>query len=191
MRGSSWKRKEFSRRRSRLLPSRPGARGPWAHSHPRSPAHLLRSTCGLDARPRPHARPEPRPWGGGEELERLRPAPTPGRANQALRSQTSGYARRRVGRGAEVPAPGLDSRPGARRRGPRRQRGRAGGLAAAPRALPPGPPCRAPPGTRATGSRAGRPPPSRPGRAAARAARSCTVSASSCRGCSASWPSAR
>lgn len=64
MRGSSWKRKEFSRRRSRLLPSRPGARGPWAHSHPRSPAHLLRSTCGLDARPRPHARPEPRPWGG-------------------------------------------------------------------------------------------------------------------------------
>lgn len=200
VRASSWKGKEFSRRwfpgsclsyvelGEGRVEEEKGV--PQDHRHSSSRAHLPGSTCGLDARPRPHARPEPRPWWGGESRRGRGPPPRPAEPMRRC------GLRRRVTRGGEwaagrrVPAPGFDSRPGARRRGPRRQRGRAGGLAAAPRASPPGPPCRAPPGTRAAGSRAGRPPPSRPGRAAARAARSCTVSASSCRGCSASWPSA-
>lgn len=101
--------------------------------------------------------------------------------------------RRRVTRRAEGAA-------GRRYRLPARTPGsRLGGAApagseavrsAAPGVPPPGPPCKAPLGMRAADCQACLPPPSRPGRAAARAARSCTVLASSYRGCSASWPSA-
>lgn len=74
--------------------------------------------------------PAPSPAGspplGGGELKQPEPAPTLGLANQTLRSQTSGYAPRRVRGGAEVPAPSFGVWVG--RRGPRRQRGRAGGL---------------------------------------------------------------
>lgn len=83
------------------------------------------STCGGDPRPRPLAGWIPTPGGGGE-LKQPEPAPTLGLANQTLRSQTSGYAPRRVRGGAEVPAPSFGVWVG--RRGPRRQRGRAGGL---------------------------------------------------------------
>lgn len=149
--------------------------------------HLVCPTCDWDPRPRPSPGRRPAPRRG--EPKQQRPAPTPGRANQALQSQTSGYARRRVGRGGTGSRLGLLA-PGSRLCSAASASSEAV-QDAVPRAPLPGPPCRASLGTRAVDCRVCHPPPSRPGRAAARAARSCTVSASSCRGCSASWPSAR
>lgn len=183
--------KEFSHRLSLLLPSCPEARGPRdrclisvlrsAHR-----AHRACLTCSWDPQPHPLARPEPRPWMGGCRSGR---GPPPRREEPIRRCNL----RRRVTRSA-VGAAGWRYRLPAWTPGSRvRSAAPAGSEAvrsAAPRVPPPGPPCRAPLGTRAADCRAGRPPPSRPGRAAARAARSCTVLASSCRGCSASWPSA-
>lgn len=127
MSASSWKGREFSRRCSRLLPSRPGARGPWAHSHPYSRAHLLRSTCGLDARPRPHARPESRPWGVGRAgAAEARPHARPSQSGAAvsdvgLRAAASGP--RGGGTGSWL---GLPARSSAARAAAGSEAGRAG-----------------------------------------------------------------
>lgn len=163
----------------------------------RYPAHLVclpAGVAGLERRVGP-ATPPPGPAGapplrGRGEQPRPRPAPTlasPIRHCDLRRRVTRGAEsaagrRYRLGLGLGLPAAGLAAL--------HRQAARPGGpwaLALLLRGLP----CRAPPGMRAADCRAGRPPQSRPGRAAARAARSCTASASSCRGCSASWPSAR
>lgn len=173
MRGLSWREKDF-RQIFLLLPLRARARGPGRDSirfeYPASPWSVLPVVGTQDTAPR---RPGPRPSRGRAGAAKARPP----RRVWPIRSCG---LRRRVTRGAESAA-GLStgSRLGLGALGSARpqQVGRPGGRAAAPsaprQARYAGPRCNSshsPPG--------GRPPQSRPERAAARAARSCTVSAS-------------
>lgn len=105
VRASSWKGKEFSRRwfpgsclsyvelGEGRVEEEKGV--PRDHRHSSSRAHLPGSTCGLDARPRPHARPEPRPWWGGESRRGRGPPPRPAEPMRRC------GLRRRVTRGGE------------------------------------------------------------------------------------------
>ena len=186
----SWRENDFSHRPPLLSPLliwSSGSQGPLSALTFAPAAHLVCPTCELTHTPTsPSRSPTPR---GDNSPAKARPHAGPSQSGAAISDVGLREAPSRPRSGGTGSGLGLRA-PGSGLGGTARAGGETLRAEVSP-APPPAPPCRGLPGTRATDCRAGRPLPSRPGRAAARAARSCTVSASSCRVYSSSWPSAR